>query len=54
MVDQFPGDTFGGCGNWQSGDRVVGRVPVVGDRWSGPVRDIAEDSRNDRDGESGP
>jgi anti-sigma B factor antagonist len=54
VVDQFPGDTFGGCGNWQSGGRVVRRVPVVRDRWSGPVRDIAEDSRNDPDGESGP
>ena len=25
MVDQFPGDTFGGCGNWQSGRPLVPR-----------------------------
>ena len=53
MVDQFPGDTFGGCGNWQSGTPLVPRAAPVRDRWSTSHGGTAEYSCNEGDGGSG-
>ena len=53
MVDQFPGDTFGGCGNWQSGRPLVPGATPVRDRWSTPRRGATEYSRSEGDGGSG-
>ena len=52
MVDQFPGDTFGGCGNWQSGRPLVPGATPVRDRWSTPRGGAAEYSRNEGAGGS--
>ncbi len=53
MVDQFPGDTFGGCGNWQSGRPLVPRAAPVRNQWSTRRGGTAEYSPNEGDGGSG-
>ncbi len=53
MVDQFPGDTSGGCCNWQSGRTLVPRPAPGRERWSTARRGTTEYSRNEADGGSG-